>query len=115
MKKLLAVLLSVLMIASSTVAVFSLSVGEEITSGVPQLSIINPATSSWLNQAKKIVANDKYIFVGASLCGGRAYAILKAFFEKCAEMLGGTSENLFSTPIYQVSHNQFSSTVSGNK
>lgn len=63
MKKLLAVLLSVLMIASSTVAVFSLSVGEEITSGVPQLSIINPATSSWLNQAKKIVANDKYIFV----------------------------------------------------
>jgi len=63
MKKLLAVLLSVLMIASSTVAVFSLSVGEEITSGVPQLSIINPSTASWLNQAKKIVANDKYIFV----------------------------------------------------
>ncbi len=42
------------------------------------------------------LTDDKYIFVGASLCGGRAYAILKAFFEKCAEMLGGSSENLFS-------------------
>ena len=42
------------------------------------------------------LTDDKYIFVGASLCGGRAYAILKAFFEKCAQMLGGTSENLFS-------------------
>lgn len=42
------------------------------------------------------LTDDKYIFVGASLCGGRAYAILKAFFEKCAEMLGGSSENLYS-------------------
>lgn len=42
------------------------------------------------------LTDDKYIFVGASLCGGRAYAILKAFFEKCAEMLGGTMKNLFS-------------------
>ena len=42
------------------------------------------------------LTDDKYIFVGASLCGGRAYAILKAFFEKCAEMLGGKAENLFA-------------------
>ncbi len=42
------------------------------------------------------LTDDKYIFVGASLCGGRAYAILKTFFEKCAEMLGGSSENLYS-------------------
>lgn len=42
------------------------------------------------------LTDDKYIFVGASLCGGRAYAILKAFFEKCAEMLGGSSESLYS-------------------
>lgn len=42
------------------------------------------------------LTDGKYIFVGASLCGGRAYAILKAFFEKCAEMLGGSSENLYS-------------------
>ena len=42
------------------------------------------------------LTDDKYIFVGASLCGGRAYAILKTFFEKCAEMLGGTTESLYS-------------------
>lgn len=42
------------------------------------------------------LTDDKYIFVGASLCGGRAYAILKAFFEKCALMLGGKAENLYS-------------------
>ena len=42
------------------------------------------------------LTDDKYIFVGASLCGGRAYAILKTFFEKCAEMLGGSKENLYS-------------------
>lgn len=42
------------------------------------------------------LTDDKYIFVGASLCGGRAYAILKAFFEKCVKMLGGSSENLYS-------------------
>ncbi len=42
------------------------------------------------------LTDDKYIFVGSSLCGGRAYAILKAFFEKCAQMLGGKAENLYS-------------------
>ena len=42
------------------------------------------------------LTDDKYIFVGASLCGGRAYAILKTFFGKCAEMLGGKADNLFA-------------------
>ena len=37
-----------------------------------------------------------YIFVGASLCGGRAYAILKSFFTMCAEMLHGDADNLYS-------------------
>lgn len=42
------------------------------------------------------LTDNKYIFVGASLCGGRAYAILKTFFEKCAQLLGGKAENLYS-------------------
>lgn len=42
------------------------------------------------------LTDDKYIFVGSSLCGGRAYAILKTFFEKCADILGGSKENLYS-------------------
>ena len=36
-----------------------------------------------------------YLFVGSSLCGGRAYAILKSFFSMCADMLGGSHDNLY--------------------
>ena len=42
------------------------------------------------------LTDDKYIFVGASLCGGRAYAILKSFFEKFAELIGASPENLYN-------------------
>lgn len=41
------------------------------------------------------LTDDRYIFVGSSLCGGRAYAILKSFFEQCADMLGGSKDNLY--------------------
>ena len=50
----------------------------------PKLGEIRPLTE------------DKYIFVGASLCGGRAYAILKSFFSMCADFLGGSDEDLYS-------------------
>ncbi len=36
-----------------------------------------------------------YIFVGSSLCGGRAYQILKNFFKECADFLGGNSDDLY--------------------
>lgn len=42
------------------------------------------------------LTDDKYIFVGSSLCGGRAYAVLKNFFSLCADMLNGDKENLYS-------------------
>lgn len=68
--------------------------------------LVNVGTGSQVSFVTKKVENlscgeirpltdDKYIFVGSSLCGGRAYAILKIFLEKCAEMLGGTKENLY--------------------
>ena len=41
------------------------------------------------------LTDDKYLFVGSSLCGGRAYAILKNFFSLCADMLGGSNEKLY--------------------
>lgn len=50
----------------------------------PRLGEIRPLTE------------DKYIFVGASLCGGRAYAILKNFFSMCADFLGGSDDDLYS-------------------
>jgi sedoheptulokinase len=50
----------------------------------PRLGEIRPLTE------------DKYIFVGASLCGGRAYAILKSFFSMCSDFLGGSDEDLYT-------------------
>ncbi|MBO5065249.1 MAG: hypothetical protein J6D06_03945 [Clostridia bacterium] len=41
------------------------------------------------------LTDEDYIFVGSSLCGGRAYAILKNFFSLCADMLGGSDDNLY--------------------
>ncbi len=61
-----------------------------------QVSFVTNKVSDLFCGEIRPLTDDKYIFVGASLCGGRAYAILKAFFEKCAEMLGGKAENLYS-------------------
>lgn len=41
------------------------------------------------------LADDDYIFVGSSLCGGRAYQILKNFFISCQETFGGNTENIY--------------------
>lgn len=50
-----------------------------------------------------------YLFVGSSLCGGRAYAILKNFFSLCADMLGGSQEDLY-TKMDSLSENVFNIT-----
>lgn len=55
------------------------------------------------------LTDDEYIFVGSSLCGGRAYAILKNFFEQCADMLGGSKDNLYKV-MDSLSENIFSLT-----
>lgn len=53
--------------------------------------------STTLSSAGEIrpLTDDKYLYVGSSLCGGRAYAILKNFFSLCADMLGGSKDNLY--------------------
>lgn len=55
------------------------------------------------------LTDSEYIFVGSSLCGGRAYAILKNFFALCAEMLGGSADNLYKK-MDKLSENVFSLT-----
>ncbi len=59
-----------------------------------QVSFMTTETKTTVGEIRPLT-DDKYIFVGSSLCGGRAYAILKSFFTKCAEMLGGSSEDLY--------------------
>ena len=41
------------------------------------------------------LTDDEYIFVGSSLCGGRAYQILRNFFKDCQDAFGGNSDNLY--------------------
>ena len=61
-----------------------------------QVSFVTYKVTSLSQGEIRPLTDDKYIFVGASLCGGRAYAILISFFEKCAKMLGGNAEGLYS-------------------
>lgn len=73
----------------------------------PQKSVlVNVGTGSQVSFVTKSAAapscgeirpltDGEYLFVGSSLCGGRAYAILKNFFSLCAEMLGGSDADLY--------------------
>ncbi len=59
-----------------------------------QVSFMTTETKTSVGEIRPLT-EDKYIFVGSSLCGGRAYAILKSFFSQCADMLSGSSDDLY--------------------
>ena len=61
-----------------------------------QVSFITKEVKTLLNGEIRPLTDDDYIFVGSSLCGGRAYAILKNFFTLCADFLGGNSDDLYN-------------------
>ncbi len=73
----------------------------------PEKSVlVNVGTGSQVSFATKSIkapscgeirhlTDTEYIFVGSSLCGGRAYAILKNFFALCADFLGGSDDDLY--------------------
>lgn len=74
-----------------------------------QVSFVTSSTTSPSCGEIRPLTDNKYLFVGSSLCGGRAYAILKNFFALCAEMLGGSDDNLYKK-MDQLSENIFSLT-----
>ena len=45
-----------------------------------QISFVTKEVTHLKSGEIRPLTDDKYIFVGASLCGGRAYAVLKNFF-----------------------------------
>ncbi|HPB17890.1 MAG TPA: FGGY-family carbohydrate kinase, partial [Clostridia bacterium] len=68
----------------------NIGTGSQISLKTDIISIISPDIEI------RPLSDDKHIFVGASLCGGRAFAILKSFYEDVIEMAGFTSpENLY--------------------
>ena len=51
-------------------------------------------------------SENKHIFVGASLCGGRAFAILKSFYDDVIRMAGFQSpENMYDLMIHDIKNN----------
>lgn len=72
-----------------------------------QVSFVTKSTVSPSCGEIRPLTDNKYLFVGSSLCGGRAYAILKNFFSLCADMLGGNKENLYEK-MDSLSENIFS-------
>ena len=71
-----------------------------------QVSFITNSTTCCEIGEIRPLTDDKYLFVGSSLCGGRAYAILKNFFALCARMLGGSDDELYKK-MDQLSENVF--------
>lgn len=61
-----------------------------------QVSFMTKSTSAPSCGEIRPLTDNEYIFVGSSLCGGRAYAVLKSFFSMCADMLGGSQDNLYA-------------------
>ena len=61
-----------------------------------QISFITHSTTAPSCGEIRPLTDGSNIFVGASLCGGRAYAVLKNFFSMCADMLGGSKDNLYA-------------------
>ncbi len=60
-----------------------------------QVSFITSHQKSIGSGEIRPLTDDDYIYVGSSLCGGRAYQILKNFFSSCQETFGGNTENLY--------------------
>ncbi len=60
-----------------------------------QISYVTENVFETVSGEIRPLIDNQYIYVGASLCGGRAYAILKNFFSMCADMLGGTDKDLY--------------------
>ena len=61
-----------------------------------QISLMNSEGRAPFGMEIRPLSDNKYITVGSSLCGGRAYALLKDFFGKVAEMLGTDADDLYS-------------------
>lgn len=60
-----------------------------------QVSVVSDKYASGNNIEVRPYFNEKYLIVGAALCGGRAYACLKNFFEQIIAAAGGKCENTY--------------------
>lgn len=60
-----------------------------------QISVLSEEYFSAEGIEARPFLNGKYLLAGASLCGGKAYALLEQFFEKIVYMATGNKESLY--------------------
>ncbi len=60
-----------------------------------QVSVITDAPKALSDGETRPLIGDKFILVGAPLCGGRSFALLHKFFTECAEIFGGNKDDVY--------------------
>lgn len=78
-----------------------------------QVSVITDSPKALSDGEARPLNNNKFILVGAPLCGGRSFALLHKFFTKCAEIFGGNKDDVYKNmdKIAEINPDEHSLTV----
>lgn len=78
-----------------------------------QVSVITDAPKILSDGETRPLNNNKFILVGAPLCGGRSFALLHKFFTQCAEIFGGNKDDVYKNmdKIAEISPDEHTLTV----
>ena len=78
-----------------------------------QVSVISDAPKDLSDGETRPLNGNKFILVGAPLCGGRSFALLHKFFCECAEIFGGNKDDVYKhmDAVAEISPDEHSLTV----
>lgn len=78
-----------------------------------QVSVITDTPKELADGETRPLNDNKFILVGAPLCGGRSFALLHKFFTQCAEIFGGNKEDVYKNMdrIAEISPDEHTLTV----
>lgn len=78
-----------------------------------QVSVITDAPKTLSDGEVRPLNDNKFILVGAPLCGGRSFALLHKFFTECAEIFGGNKDDVYKNMdrIAEISPDEHTLTV----
>ena len=78
-----------------------------------QVSVVADAPKALSDGETRPLNSNKFILVGAPLCGGRSFALLHKFFTECAEIFGGNKDDVYKNMdrVAEISPDEHSLTV----
>ena len=78
-----------------------------------QVSVITDAPKDLSDGETRPLNGNKFILVGAPLCGGRSFALLHKFFCECAEIFGGNKADVYKhmDSVAEISPDEHSLTI----